>query len=233
VIVGAICARGGSKGVPRKNIRPLAGLPLIVWSIRCARAATCLDRVVVSTDDEEIAEVASRYGAEVPFIRPAQLAEDGSSKWEVFQHLLMQLETAGGLAVDILADLDVGCPLRAAADIDACVDILRDERVDVATTAYEAERNPYFNMVEIGSDGVAHVVRQLDPPVTNRQAAPRVYSLSPSVFAIRRCALTEHGHWSQAALRIHVVPRERGLDIDSELDFRFAEFLMAGKRAEL
>ena len=88
LIIGAICARGGSKGLPRKNLRPLAGIPLIAHTIQCAQASPILQRVVVSTDDKEIADVSKHYQAEVPFIRPAHLAQDDSSKWSVFQHLV-------------------------------------------------------------------------------------------------------------------------------------------------
>src|SRR5437588_503832 len=105
-IVGAICARGGSKGVPRKNLRLLNGKPLIAHTIQCALACQILERVVVSTDDAEIAEVARYYGAEVPFMRPEHLAQDASPKWPVFQHLVQGLEQMSGRRVDVLVDLD-------------------------------------------------------------------------------------------------------------------------------
>ena len=148
-IVGAICARGGSKGVPRKNLRPLAGKPLIAHAIQCAQACSVLRRVVVSTDDHEIADIAKEHGAEVPFIRPAHLALDDTSKWPVFQHLVEALEHANGQRVDVLVDLDSGVPLRKPSDIDECVNQLLSGTADLVATAYEAERNPYFNMVEL------------------------------------------------------------------------------------
>src|SRR5688572_25473288 len=111
-IVGAICARGGSKGVPRKNLLCLAGKPLIAHAIECAKASSVLRRVVVSTDDPEIARIAKDYGADVPFIRPAALAQDESSKWHVFRHLVKSLEAIDNNRVDVLADLDSGVPLR-------------------------------------------------------------------------------------------------------------------------
>src|SRR4051812_5571583 len=121
MIIGAICARGGSKGVPRKNLRALAGRPLIAHTIACARACPELQRVVVSTDDAEIAEAARLHGAEVPFVRPGDLARDDSSKWDVFRHLVRTLEEASGRRVEILVDLDTGVPLRRPADISGCV----------------------------------------------------------------------------------------------------------------
>src|SRR5215211_8136426 len=105
-IVGAICARGGSKGVPRKNVRLLAGKPLIAHTIECARACPFFDRIVTSTDDDEIADIARQHGADVPFLRPSHLAQDDSPKWWVFRHLVQYLEQVGGERVDVLVDLD-------------------------------------------------------------------------------------------------------------------------------
>jgi CMP-N,N'-diacetyllegionaminic acid synthase len=226
VIIGAIGSRGGSKGVPRKNVRLLAGKPLIAHTIECARACPVLQRVVVSTDDEEIAQVARRYGAEVPFMRPAHLAQDHSSKWPVFQHLVETLEQMDGRRSDVLVDLDTGVALREPSDIIACVEQLLSQEAEVVVTAYEAERNPYFDMVELDENGYALISKRPAQPIASRQAAPPVYSLSPAVFAICRDALWQYEHWSQAKLQIHVIPRERAVDIDIELDFRFIEFLM-------
>ena len=224
--VGAICARGGSKGVPRKNLRPLAGKPLIVHAIQCAKACSALRRVVVSTDDHAIANISREHGAEVPFIRPAHLALDDTSKWPVFQHLVLALEHATGERVDVLVDLDAGVPLRKPSDVDECVNQLLSGSSDVVATAYEADRNPYFNMVELKAGDFAKIVKSPEVPIVCRQAAPPVYSLSPAVYAIRRDTLWKYSHWSEARLQIYRLPRERAIDIDSELDFRLAEFLM-------
>jgi CMP-N,N'-diacetyllegionaminic acid synthase len=225
-VVGAICARGGSKGVPRKNLRLLCGKPLIVHTIECARLCPDLDRVVVSTDDDEIAAVARQNGGDVPFLRPAALAQDDSSKWDVFRHLVETLEQMDGRRVDVLVDLDTGVPLRQPADISACIQILLNGMADVVVTAYDPERNPYFNMVEVGADGYARISKPLENPITRRQAAPPVYGLSPAVYVVRRDALWQYDHWAQSRLQVHVMPRERAIDIDSEVDFRFVEYLM-------
>ena len=124
VIVGSICARGGSKGVPGKNLRPLLGRPLIAYSVECALQAKRLDRLVVSTDDLEIADVVRKLGAEVPFMRPAHLASDGASKWDVFKHLVETLEAQDDCTVDVLVDLDSGVPLRLPKDVDNTVGVL-------------------------------------------------------------------------------------------------------------
>lgn len=227
MIVGAICARGGSKGVPRKNLRPLGGQPLIAHTIDCAKACPELQRVVVSTDDPEIADVARRQGADVPFLRPEHLARDETSKWDVFRHLVRTLEEMMGRRVEILVDLDTGVPLRQPADVAGCVRRLQDGDAEVVVTAYPPDRNPYFNMVEVGPDGYARISKPTAEPITGRQAAPLVYSLSPAVYAIRRNALWAHDHWSRTRLAIHPIPRERAVDIDTEIDFQFVEFLRA------
>jgi CMP-N,N'-diacetyllegionaminic acid synthase len=226
-IVGAICARGGSKGVKRKNIRLLKGKPLIYYTIECAHLCSKLDRVVISTDDDEIAQVAREYGAEIPFMRPAHLAQDNSSKWDVFQHLVETLESIDHRRVDILVDLDTGVPLRQPEDISLCINTMIESDVDVVVTAYVPDRNPYFNMVEVDTEGYARISKPLNTPITRRQDAPKVYGLSPAVYAIRRDALWKYEHWAHSKMKICLLPHQRAVDIDTELDFRFVEFLMA------
>jgi CMP-N,N'-diacetyllegionaminic acid synthase len=229
LIIGAVCARGGSKGIPRKNLRMLGGKPLIAHAIECARECPTLDRVVVSTDDEEIAQTARSYGAEVPFLRPASLAEDSTSKWPVFRHLVERYEELHGVRVEMLVDLDSGVPLRLPEDVEGCVRLLEQQKADVVVTGYLADRNPYFNMVERGPSGFMQTVKPANPPVVARQLAPPVFSLSPAVFAIRRPALWDYAHWSQAKLDLYEIPRDRAVDIDSEMDFLLVEYLMTQK----
>jgi CMP-N,N'-diacetyllegionaminic acid synthase len=227
LVIGAVCARGGSKGVPRKNLRLLHGKPLIAYALQQAHESGSFDRIVTSTDDPEIAAVARRFGAEVPFLRPAELARDDSNKWHVFRHLVTELEAQTSRKVGIVADLDTGAALRSVEDIRACLERLLASDADVCVTAYEADHNPYYNMVEVDRSGVARVCLPQAVPIANRQQAPAVYNLSPSIFAIRRDALWRHDHWSQCKLIISVVPRERAVDIDTEFDFRLVEFLLA------
>jgi CMP-N-acetylneuraminic acid synthetase len=227
MILGTVCTRGGSKGVPRKSLRVVAGQSLLAHAIGGARRCEVLDEVVVSTDDREMANAAAECGAKVPFLRPAELARDDSSKWDVFRHLVEHWERAEGKRVDVLVDLDTGVPMRTSADIEACVRLLLSTDAEVVSTAYEADRNPYFSMVEAMPDGSVKVVMRGDRAITCRQAAPVVYSLSPSVFAIKRDALWAHEHWSKARFRVHVIPRDRAMDVDNELDLRLVEFLMS------
>jgi len=224
MIIGTICARKGSKGVPNKNMRDMLGWPLIYYTMWCAQKYP-FDDVILSTDDPEI----KRYCAPGLWAqtRPAHLATDEVSKWDVFRYIAEQNDLKPD---DILVDLDVGCPLREARDIGACVDKLMVLRtIEVVATAYESERNPYFNMVEDYRPGQFDLVERSIIPTVRRQDAPEVWSLSPAVFAIKVSALEKYEHWSQARMSIVVIPRERGWDIDTPLDWDIVEFLMKGK----
>jgi N-acylneuraminate cytidylyltransferase/CMP-N,N'-diacetyllegionaminic acid synthase len=213
--------------VPRKNLRSLHGTPLIGRAIEQALSAGIFDRVVASTDDVEMARVAEKFGAEVPFLRPAELAQDTTNKWDVFRHLVSQLEAKSSRHVDVLADLDTGAALRTVEDIQGAVARLLSTGADVCVTAYEADHNPYYNMVELDTGGLARVCIRPELPIANRQQAPAVYNLSPAIFAIRRDALWRHDHWSQCKMTLSVIPRERAVDIDTEFDFRLVEALLA------
>ena len=225
--IATICARGGSRGVPGKNIRPLFGKPLIVYTIEQALACRAIDAVYVSTDDPAIADIARAAGARVPFLRPAELATAEAPKLPVIRHLIAAIG-AEGAAAERIVDLDPTSPLRHVADIEACIGML-DARTDVVITGYEAEKNPYFNMVEIGADGGARLVKQPNESVATRQAAPRVYAMNASIYVWHAHTL-DKGLWSGHA-RLHVMPRERSVDIDSELDFKLVELLMKEKHS--
>jgi CMP-N,N'-diacetyllegionaminic acid synthase len=229
--IAAVCARGGSKGVPRKNLRSLHGKPLIVRALEQAHSAQIFDHVVTSTDDPEMAEVARSNGAQVPFLRPQHLARDDSNKWYVFRHLVTELEARGVGPIGIVADLDTGAALRNVQDIRDSVSKLIETGADVCVTAYEADHNPYYNMVQLDARGIASVCMPPPSPVANRQQAPPVYNLSPAIFAIRRSALFRHEHWSQCQMTLCVIPRERAVDIDTELDFQLVEFLLGQRLA--
>lgn len=218
----SICARGGSVGVPRKNIRLLNGKPLIAYTIEQALSCGLIDRVFVSTEDREIADIAIAAGAEVPFMRPAEMATSSAPKLPVIDHLVTQVE-AMGIEVDRIVDLDPTSPLRAVADIDAAVALLDDE-TDCVITGYLSDKNPYFNMVERKADGNIGLVARLAEDVTARQAAPKVWSMNGSVYVWHRRTL-KAGLWD-GRVRIHEMPRERSVDIDSEIDFRLVEILM-------
>jgi len=133
-----ICARGGSKGLPGKNIKLLNGVPLIGWSINIAKQINRASRIIVSTDSEEIAEVALEYGAEVPFMRPKELAQDSSPEWLVWRHAINYIEKHKSESVDAIIVLPVTAPLRSIDDINACVDLFEDEEIDSVITVSKA-----------------------------------------------------------------------------------------------
>lgn len=216
-----ICARGGSVGVPRKNIRPLHGKPLIGWTIEQALAAPSIAEVYVSTDDDEIAETAERFGATVPYRRPAELATSSAGKLPVIVDLVEHLEERG-VRVSQVVDLDPTSPLRTVDDIEAALTLL-DDSTDVVITGYRADKNPYFNMVEQKADGSYGLV--VPSSVVTRQSAPDVFSMNGSVYVWHRDTLGK-GLWGGRA-RMYEMPRERSVDIDSELDFKLVELLMA------
>ena len=215
-VVALIPARGGSKGVPRKNIRLLAGKPLIAYAIEAAIASRLIDRVVVSTEDEEIAAVARQWGAEVPFMRPPELARDDSPEWLTWQHTIQALaELDGGSDIDVLVAVLPTSPLRAIADIDACITMLVESDADIVVSVKPAERNPYFNMVTINDEGHAHLVIPPQGRVFRRQDGPTVYDMTTVAAAARPQFVMNADSLFEGRVRAVVVPAERALDIDT------------------
>jgi CMP-N-acetylneuraminic acid synthetase len=223
--VGTICARGGSVGVPRKNVRLLHGKPLIAWTIEQALAAPSIDEVFVSTDDDEIAEIASQYGATVPYRRPPELATSAAAKVPVIIHLLEHLEKSG-MEIERVVDLDPTSPLRTVDDIENAVALL-DDTTDVVITAYPSDKNPYFNMVERKDDGNVGLV--VPSGAVSRQSAPQVFAMNASIYVWHRNTV-DKGLWG-GRTRLYEMPRERSIDIDGEIDFKLVELLLeeAGK----
>jgi N,N'-diacetyl-8-epilegionaminate cytidylyltransferase len=226
--IGLICARGGSKGVPRKNLRQLAGKPLIGWAIEIARKCPSIDRVVVSTEDVEIAEVARSYGAEVPFFRPNELAQDDSPELHVWQHVLRTLSSLDGRMPDLLVNIPAVSPLRTVEDVEACVSGLLDYNADLCLTVKPADRNPYFTMVKI-DDGWAKLLIPPPKPIFRRQDAPEVFDIVPVAYAARADFVLRTHHLLDGKVRAIIAAPERAIDIDTELDLAFVEFLLERK----
>lgn len=227
-IVATICARGGSKGVPGKNIRVLAGKPLIVHTIEVAQRCQSIDRIIVSTNAPEIAEVAKASGAEAPFLRPGELALDTSPKLPAIKHAVAYLKSQEGYHVDIVVDLDPTSPLRTEQDIEACIRMVKDEGADNVFSVTRARRNPYFNMVEI-VDGRVQLVKTLPQPVVRRQDAPEVYDMNASIYVWKRDALMSNDSLFLEHTRIYVMP-EWAIDIDSETDLKFVELILKKRK---
>lgn len=224
-VVGFVFARGGSKGVPRKNVRPIGGVPLIGRAIQAALATRFIKTVYVSTDCEEIAEVAREHGGQVPFMRPAELASDTAPERLAWRHAVEQVEAIEGCPVDVFVSVPAVCPLRSPMDIESAVETLVSGEADVVLTATEASANPYFNMITIDDDRRAEIVIRPDGGVVRRQDAPRVYELVAATYAVRRDSIFEYESVLDGRVEAVVIPPERAVDIDTELDFAFAEFL--------
>lgn len=225
-IVGCIFARGGSKGVPRKNVRLLAGKPLIAYAIEAGMESRWIDRVIVSTDDAEIAEVSRQYGAEVPFIRPAALAQDDSPEWLAWQHAVRTLSNTDNRKIEVIVSIPPTSPLRTPGDVDACIQTLLESDADIVITTRPAERNPYFNMVVLDDRGYARVVIVPDQAICRRQSAPPVYDVATVAYATRPDFILNARSIFDGKVKTVLVPTERSIDIDTEMDFKLAELLM-------
>jgi CMP-N-acetylneuraminic acid synthetase len=222
-----ICARGGSKGIPGKNIRPLAGKPLIGYTIDTARAfASGLNGdVVLSTDDEDIRAIASGFGLETGYQRPEHLATDAAGKIDTISDLLLFHEAASGKTYDYILDLDVTSPLRTQEDLQKALGIIRsDERAVNLFSVNAAARNPYFNMVEVQENGYYGTVKK--GSFLTRQSAPKVYDMNASFYFYRRRFFSE-GYRSAITDRslIYEMPHIC-FDLDHPVDFEFLSFLL-------
>lgn len=225
VVVCVIPARGGSKGLPGKNIKNFCGKPLIAHTIEQARQSKYIDRVIVSTEAEEIARISLEYGAEVPFMRPMELAGDSVATIDVLLHAINWFENEDIYLFDIFTLLHVTTPLRSVEDIDNSIALLVEENADNIFSVAEAHRNPYFNMVEINKNGYAALVKQGN--FTTRQAAPLVYDMNASIYVWWKELLKQKKKIFLDNTKIYVMPKERSVDIDDNIDFKIAEFMMA------
>lgn len=222
-----ICARGGSKGVKNKNVRDLNGKPLIAYSILQARESGLFDCIAVSSDSDEILAVAAAWGVDHLVKRPDELATDQAAKLPVICHCVSEVERITGQAFDVIVDLDATSPLRIPEDIIQCVQLLEERKVSNVITGAPARRSPYFNLVEVDTQGVARLSKKLDTPVVRRQDAPKCYDMNASVYVWRRESLFNNPTVFSVDTLLHVMPEERSIDIDSELDFRIVKNIMA------
>ena len=226
-IVALICARGGSKGIPNKNIKPLAGEPLIVRSINQIKELKEIEKVIVSTDSKKIASIAINAGAEVPFMSPKSLAKDNSPEWLVWRHALESMNEIDGNYPDILIVVPVTAPLRKTEDLKNCLIEYKKGNADIIITATNSHRNPYFNMVKINDEGMADLVIPAEENITRRQDAPYVYDMTTVAYVTTPgFVLKNNGIFSGKVRHVHI-PIERALDIDTEFDFKIAELLLS------
>ena len=225
MIIGHIGARKGSRGVLGKNMRPICGRPLIDWSLDCLFDSDRIDHVVVSTDCEDIYAHGLARGTLPIGLRPDSLATDSAAKWEVWQHSLAAVENLVG-QFSIFLDLDCTSPLRIREDISAALELFLSQSPDMVMSCCVARKNPYFNLVEHDETGALKVSKELPHPVVARQQAPLVYEHVGSVYVISPDYLRKASGLFEGRVIPYVMPQERCVDIDSELDFKIAQILL-------
>lgn len=221
-----ICARGGSKGVSKKNIRPLLGMPLIAHSIQHATQSGLFSAIAVSSDSEDILDVARDFGIELLIERPADLATDTAAKVPAIRHALLEAERLTGQKYDVLTDLDATSPLRVAKDIRGAIGLLERTGCRSVITGTSSHRSPYFNLVERRADGSVGVSKKLDTPVVRRQDAPACFDMNASVYVWHRDSFVSEPQVFYPDTQLYEMPSQRSVDIDSEEDFVYVEFLM-------
>lgn len=212
-VLGLITARGGSKGLPGKNILPAAGKPLIAWTIDAARASRAIDRLVLSTDDDAIADVARAHGCDVPFMRPAALATDTASSMDVVMHALDVLP-----GFDVVVLLQPTSPLRTAADIDDACEAFSTSGAPACVTVSLVEQSPYW-MFQLGEGQTLQPILVAPVGVSRRQDLPPIYALNGAVYVADVLRLRQSRAFVGPETVASVMPLERAIDIDTAADF--------------
>jgi CMP-N-acetylneuraminic acid synthetase len=228
-VLCVIGARGGSQGLPGKNIKELLNKPLIAWTIEAALETPEIDKVIVSTDSKNIATIARKFGAETPFMRPNFLSGPEVGKFDVWKHALESCEKYYNEEYEIFIDLDCTNPLRDSSDVSNTIKQLRGSTakgVDTVFTVCEARKNPYFNMVEEAEDGSLRMSKTLGPIVIRRQDAPVVYEHVASIYAMLPSHIKRKDHLLSGYAEGYDIGFEKSFDVDSEFDFRLVEYLM-------
>ena len=228
-VFALIPARGGSKGIPRKNVKPLAGKPLIAWTIEAARAARSVARVIVSTEDGEIADVARQHGAEVPFMRPPELASDSAASVDVVLHAIDWLADHEHVQPDLVLLLQPTSPLRIAQDIDAAVDLQRARRAAAIVSVCMAPHPPEW-LRRLGPDGEL-LPWHAGPEPLRRQDAVLAYLVNGALYLVQTAVLREEKTLSPSRTLAYVMPPERSLDIDTPWDFHLADLVLKERHA--
>ena len=228
--VGFIFARGGSKGVPDKNIQEIAGKPLIAHAVEQGLSCRAIDKLVVSTDDPGIADIARAYGAEVPFTRPTDLATDAAPEWLAWQHACQYELTHGlGDSFDIFVSLPATSPCRSLEDVEKAISLL-DNGCDVVVTGSRSNHHPSFNMVAVNSRD--NLVKLLDQKgsVVRRQDAPSVYNLATLAYVSRPEFILSSDNIWEGRVKLCEVSSINAIDIDTQDDFYLAELVLNDRK---
>lgn len=224
-ILAIIPARGGSKGIPRKNIRMLAGKPLIAWTIEEAKKSKYIDRLILSSEDEEIIKVAKEWGCEIPFVRPAELAKDDTPGIEPVLHAIKTLKEK----FDYVVLLQPTSPLRTVEDIDGCIKICISSNAQSCVSVTEVDQHPYL-MYSIGKTRALHPITDKKIEIYRRQDFPVVYMLNGAVYVAESAWLQQNRSFLKRATKAYTMPKARSRDIDDVIDLKIAEFLMKAQQ---
>ena len=225
-----ICARGGSKGFPNKNIRELDGNPIIAHSIFQAKNSELFELVAVNSDSEQILDIAQKWGADYLIERPEELASDDAAKLPAIQYGVQFVEKLIDKKFETIVDLDATAPIRTIEDIKGAVNLLETKGISNVITGVIARKSPYYNQVELNSKGRVIFPKLLSQYIIRRQDAPIVYDMNASIYVWERSALFKYPNTINEETLLYLMNEESSFDIDSELDFEFVEFLL--KRRE-
>jgi CMP-N-acetylneuraminic acid synthetase len=207
------------------------GLPLIAHTIQQAQESNLFDAIAVSSDSQDILNTAGQYGVKILIRRPAELATDTAPKMPVVKHCVLAAEAATKKQYAVVVDLDPTSPLRNAQDIAEAVALLENRNVTNVVTAAPSRKSPYFNLIELNAAGFVQLSKPLSRQIDRRQDAPRCYDMNASIYVWKRDRLLECESVFNADTLLYVMPEERSIDIDSETDFVFVEFLMQKQKA--
>jgi CMP-N,N'-diacetyllegionaminic acid synthase len=229
--IATICARGGSKGLPGKNVRLLAGKPLIAHAIDQAKEAGLFDIVVVSSDSDAILDEAAKWSPDLTVKRPDHMATDAASKLPPIAHAVLAAEAEHDITFDTIVDLDVTSPLRAVEDIIGAVKLMEERNVSNVLTGSPARKIPYFNMLELTPEGYVALSKPTEPRIERRQDCPPCFDMNAAVYVWQRFAIIDLPHIFFDDTLLYIMPEERSFDIDNETDFEFVAFLMEKRAA--
>ena len=224
-VLAIIPARGGSKGLPGKNIKELCGKPLIAWSIEQAKSCSDIDSIVVSTDDREIANVAQKYGAEIPFMRPAELANDTASTIDVIFHAINWLKEHENYQTRYTLLLQPTSPLRALEDIRGAIQTLKTKKAQAVVSVCETDHHPWWSNILPENGNMKDFLR---PEIFNkrRQDLPVFYRLNGAIYLADTDYLREQNSFLGPNTFAYKMPQSRSVDIDSDVDFKFVALLL-------
>lgn len=228
--IAFIFARGGSKGLPGKNIKLLGGKPLIQYSIETAKKCPSIDEVFVSTDDAAIAEISRQAGA-IIIERPSELASDTSPEWHSWKHAIDWVRNKYGIFQNFVS-LPATSPLRNVSDVEGAISQLESSLADICISVTPASRSPYFNMVKMLGDETCELVIKPKGSLSRRQDAPEVFDITTVVYVASPDFIVNNDRLFAGVVTSVVVPKERAIDIDDIYDFQFAEAIISGVKDE-